>query len=374
MKIGFDAKRLYNNFTGLGNYARSLLLNLLDNYPENQYFLYTPKMKTSPETQSFLQHPDLQTHLPKALIKSYWRTYSIIHQLKKDKIDLYHGLSNELPVNIDKHAIKSVVTIHDLIFKIYPQTYPLADRFIYDMKFRYACAHANRIIAVSECTKNDIVNFYHTDPDKIEVIYQSCDPLYYKAAGADEISSVRQRYGLPEDFLLYVGTLSERKNLLNLIRSYDILPPELRIPLVVVGRGEKYRDEAQRLIQKQNQESLFIWIDSLSDNLELRALYTCAKAFIYPSLYEGFGIPVVEALLCHTPVITSSAAALPEAGGPGSMYADPNDPAQIADSIGKVLHDNEFRRKMIETGYQYASLTFDSRRLTEQLMNSYQKI
>jgi glycosyltransferase involved in cell wall biosynthesis len=374
MIIGIDAKRLFNNFTGLGNYSRTLLHNLLQYSSCNSYYLYTPEIRYTPEIEEFTSNPACSIFVPETLLKSYWRSVSILKQLQKDNIQLYHGLSHEIPLNIQKSKIRSVVTMHDIIFKIYPGTYHFLDRNIYDIKFRYSCINADRIIAISENTKNDIVRFYGIDPGKIEVIYQSCNPLFYRLKediGTDEIL---KKYNIPVDYLLYVGSVTERKNIITIINAIDHLPGDLKIPLVIVGKGRRYKFELEKLIEKKGIGHYVIWIDNLTSNEHLRVLYERSQIFIYPSVYEGFGIPVIEALLSRTPVITSNVSSLPEAGGPGSYYIDPTDSEQMAAGIIRILSDTKFKEKMISTGYSYAIEKFDAERNTRKLMDLYSKI
>lgn len=371
MKIGYDAKRLFCNFTGLGNYSRTLLANLGDFYPDNEYFLYTPNIKRDPETRIFLETTRYNTRIPETFFKSYWRSYSIKNQLKSENIQLYHGLSHEIPVNIDKTGIKSVVTIHDLIFKVHPETYSAIDRKIYDLKFRYACRHSDRIIAISENTKRDIVRFYEIDPAKIDVIYQACNPIFYKPIQLSDNKAIINHYNLPSSFMLSVGSVEKRKNLKAVIESLALLKPDLRLPLVVVGKGGDYKIETVRLVQKYGLEKWVIWIDRLAGQEHLHSICQNAKILIYPSYYEGFGLPVAEALLCRIPVITSERSSLKEAGGPASVYVNPERPEEITNGIEKILTDSAFRQNMVDTGYLYAHQTFSPTRVTGQVMDCY---
>jgi glycosyltransferase involved in cell wall biosynthesis len=373
MKIGFDSKRLFNNFTGLGNYSRTLMKNLVAFYPENEYFLYTPVQKQTEITSPFLDNPLYHTRLPDTVFKSYWRSYSIKHQLIKDNIQLYHGLSNEIPAGLSKTPVKSIVTIHDLIFKCYPETYQAIDRMIYDFKFNYACQQADRIIAISENTKKDIIEFYRIDPEKIDVIYQACNPLYYTLREQAENDRVTGYYGIPRDYLLYVGTVEPRKNLKRVIESLRYLKPDLHIPLVVIGKGGKYKQEARQMVIKNGLEKSFHWIDHLVDQSHLQSIYQNAKALIYPSLYEGFGLPVAEALLSNIPVITSDRSSLKEAGGPASIYINPESSEEIAAAIERVLTDSVLRQTMIAQGYQFALLTFAPEKATKNVVECYKR-
>src|SRR5581483_8496685 len=173
MRIGYDAKRAFLNRTGLGNYSRWLIQSLALYHPQNHYYLYTPKLKPG----NNIDFPSVvRTILPKSkLFTSWWRSSGIVQDLLRDKIDLYHGLSHELPAGIGKTGIKSVVTVHDLIFMRFPQYFSWINRVIYGAKLKYACQAADKIIAISDRTKQDIIELIGISPDKIEVVYQGCD-------------------------------------------------------------------------------------------------------------------------------------------------------------------------------------------------------
>jgi glycosyltransferase involved in cell wall biosynthesis len=218
------------------------------------------------------------------------------------------------------------------------------------------------------------VDRYGIDPEKIEVIYQSCQPLFYEPLTAPPDNEVLRHYNLPSQYLLYVGSVTERKNLGVVIDAYEQLAPGERIPWVIVGKGKKHRHAlAQRIAEKQL-DRWVIWIDDLADNYRLKTLYQHASALIYPSLYEGFGLPVVEALLSKTPVITSNTSSLPEAGGPHSVYVAPNQADEVAHALRQVLNNTELRKTMKEEGYRYATENFSRQRVTEKLKILYQTI
>ena len=370
MRLGYDAKRLFCNNTGLGNYSRTLVENLSNHYPQHKLNLYTPKIKMD-LGERFTDTSSYKTHVSSHAFKAYWRSFSIVNQLIKDEVEIYHGLSNELPFRINTSNIKSVLTIHDLIFKVLPDTYSPIDRTIYDFKSKTSCQNADKIIAISESTKKDIIKFYGIDPDKISVIYQACDPLFYKTPLDEDIARTKLAYGLPAEYLLYVGSIQTRKNVEVLIDACAILPPQDQIPLVLVGRGRAYKKKMRQKIHALGIESKIIWIDNLRDNTQLQCIYAAAKILIYPSHYEGFGLPVAEALLSKTPVITSNRSSLPEAGGPDSIYIDPNDSEHLSSAISSVLADEDLRQSMIDHGYAYALETFSPEKLTQQLITCY---
>lgn len=370
MRIGFDAKRAFFNKSGLGNYSRDTIKILADNYGENSYFLYTPPGKPAvdfiPGSSVSIRKPENFTGKK---LPFYWRSFLLSAQLTNDRIDLYHGLSNEVPLNIKKTGIKSVVTIHDLIFLRFPEWYPLIDREIYKVKFRRSCRDADRIIAISKQTKNDIIEFFGIEPDKIDVVYQGCNNAFKKKAGAETINKITIKYSLPAEYLLYVGTVEKRKNLLTIVKA--LKNSKLTIPLLVVGKQTSYAGEVKNYI-RQNAIKNIRFIEHV-DNSELPVFYQNAKVFIYPSIFEGFGIPIQEALFSKTPVITSGTGCFPESGGPGSVYIDPENVDQLTNAISKLLEDNTLREKVINEGYAYAQ-NFTNEKIAKNLMGVYNKI
>lgn len=372
LNIGYDAKRLFNNFTGLGNYSRTLLRDLSQYYPDNAYFLYTPKVVKNEETHFFLNSASFHVQQPTRFqLKSYWRSKGVVSQLQKHKIDLYHGLSHEIPAGLHKTGIKSIVTIHDLIFKYYPNQYGWVDRKIYDYKFRYACENADRIVAISESTKKDIVKWYQIDPNKIKVIYQSCHERFRQEKSRKTIEETLRKYQIPSEYLFYVGSIVERKNLLTIVQAMEKLSPSLQLPLVVVGNGGAYKRQVQQYIQQKGlQEKVFFIQPSFED---LPALYQQAAIFLYPSKYEGFGIPILEALFSRTPVITSNASSLPEAAGKDAYLINPDEPVQIAIGVEHILTDSAYRQKMVESGYAHAQ-QFKGEVVTAQMMEVYEEV
>lgn len=371
MRIAFDAKRAFYNNTGLGNYSRNTIRQLSTFFPSNEYLLYTPsiskRIKFDIAENSKIITPQSFTG---QVFKSYWRSYLMNYQIANDKVDIYHGLSNELPFGIKSVNVKKVVTIHDLIFKRFPDLYKPADRKIYDRKFKYSSKISDVVIAVSKQTANDIEEFYKINPDKIKVVYQGCNPLFYKLLDEKEKTLVKNKYKLPADFLLSIGTIEERKNLLGIIEA--IHKNNIDIPLIVIGRKTAYFDKIKSYIVANNLENKITFIDNLA-NTDLPAFYQCAKAFIYPSFFEGFGIPVLESLASGTPVITSEGSCLEEAGGENSVYINPYKHESIAEGINKVLSSKDLRVTMIVEGRKHA-LKFTEEQVAKNIMTTYEQL
>jgi glycosyltransferase involved in cell wall biosynthesis len=370
MKIGFDAKRAFFNISGLGNYSRNVLRALYLYFPENEYVLYTPSGKgclfKATEGKFIIKEPAGFIHRN---FPGYWRSFSLAGQVKKDKPDIFHGLSHELPYNIHKSGIKTAVTVHDLIFLRFPHLYRYADRKIYQRKFRYACKIADLVIAVSKQTANDIKNFFGIDESRIKVIYQGCNPVFRKELNNAEKERIRKKYGFPESYVLYVGTIEERKNLLSLLKAMDA--GKLKLPLVVIGARTGYYKKVKKYIDQSKEREVY-FLESIV-NEDLPAIYQAAYVFVYPSVFEGFGIPVIEALYSKTPVITSKYGCFPEAGGPLSLYVDPFNIEELADAIKRVVEDSGLRKRMASEGYGYVQ-KFNDNIVATNIINAYKNL
>lgn len=368
MRIGFDAKRAFSNNTGLGNYSRTIINALCRHFPENEYSLYTP----SQGKKSIYVPPDnTRVALPSTpwsiQLKSYWRTFGLSKQLEKENIEIYHGLSNEIPVGIDKTGVKSVVTIHDLIFMRQPGLYAPVDRRIYEKKVRNAVKSADRIIAISNQTRTDLLELFNADEKKIKVIYQGCNPWFYNKVKEESRNKIMKKYKLPSSYLLYIGTIEERKDLLSIIRA--IHQNRIEIPLVAIGRKTPYYLKVKNYINKHHVGN--IHFHHHIENSDLPAIYQQAKAFIYPSHYEGFGIPVLEALNSGIPVITSRGGCLEETAGKGALLIDPGDASQLGEAITRVVDDQALRQNLIKAGMEHA-LRFREEETIPELIKLYQ--
>ncbi len=348
MIIGFDAKRIVRNGTGLGSYGRTLVNDLLRRHdPDMQYLLYAPdKGRDDLRNQiidgATFRYPHSRLLSPDSF-KGLWRIHGIFKDLQRDGVRIYHGLSGELPIGLRKAGIKGVVTIHDLIFLRHPEYYHWIDTRIYEWKFRQTLKEADSIIAISERTKQDIMELGGVSNDRIRVIYQSYAPRFSEAVDPQRIADVRQHYHLPDRFILNVGTIEQRKNLRLAVDALPLLPSDIH--LVAVGRQTGY---AKSLPQSNRLHLL----SGVPDD-HLAAIYHLAEAFVYPSRYEGFGIPIIEAIAAGLPVVACTGSCLEEAGGPSCLYVDPDDAEGMAAAILSVLDGADGREERIRLSQQY---------------------
>lgn len=374
MKIGYDAKRAAHNFTGLGNYSRYVIEHLARN---NNFdiCLYTPRVSQNGEYKALYGYGKITESTPKNFFtkkfSSFWRSFLLSKEIRKDKIELFHGLSNELPFGIHRSGARSIVTIHDLIFLRLPHCYNLFDRVIYNYKFCYACRKADRVLAVSECTKRDIIKYYGIEPEKISVVYQGCASMFKNVVTQEEKDEVKKVYNLPDKFILNVGTLEERKNLFLIVKSLRDLPKNVHV--VAVGRRTPYSDMIVEYAR----------IHGLTDRIHLLnkakyshlpAIYQSADIFAYPSHYEGFGIPIIEAINSNLAVIAATGSCLEEAGGEGAIYVDPNSVEEFATAAKALLNDENYRKEIIEKGKNHIKkfnddvIASDLKKLYEEVM------
>ena len=374
MHIGFDAKRAFTNTSGLGNYSRFVVSGLVRLFPEHRYTLFTPRI--NPLFANFYpESRNVEIAQPQGLARkapALWRVAGMASEFENRKIEVFHGLSNELPYGISGSKTKLVVTIHDLIFLRYPELYRLPDRLIYKRKFADACKKANHIVAISEQTRQDIITYFGTNPSKISVIYQDCDPVFQQPLPEAELSRVKAAYDLPQKYILCVGTLEKRKNQLSLLKAWHQSGAADAYDLVLVGKQTAYAQELHTYISahKLNAKVHFPPYIPFAD---LPAIYQLASLFVYPSVFEGFGIPIVEALNSGVPVISSTGSCFSEAGGEGSVYVNPDSVTALSGAIARVISDKQLQQGMRDQGLRHA-LKFRAEKTIPELEAVYRKV
>lgn len=376
--IIYDAKRAFFNNSGLGNYSRTLLENISQSHEvinkQLSLRLATPKIKQNswPNREKFFQMDQINTPSNKIFTNTLsflWRSRFISDERFMEDCDYFHGLSNELPLNLPKH-IKSIVTIHDVIFLLYPNLYKIWDRIGYSLKTEYAVNNSNKIVAITNQTANDLVKYLKVSARKIEVVYQTCHQQYLNKIDGFKKEEIKKKYSIPSDFILCVGTIEKRKNQIVILKALKELKYE--IPVVLVGKSTKYCEEIIDYI-KENKLSNVQLLHNVSFQ-DLPAIYQSAKLFIYPSLYEGFGIPIIEALISKIPVIASNSSCLEEAGGVNSLYFSPHNHMQLADQIRLVLESANDRSLMIKSGLKFFEENFSQESTNSKLVDLYQSL
>ena len=343
MKIGFDAKRLFLNNTGLGNYSRFVVDSSLRYYPENQYFLYSPKTQNNKSTSHYFNEKNVRIIQPSGIfkigfLKSIWRSFFLTKDPSVNELDVFHGLSHELPHGLPDH-VKKILTVHDLIFLRYPKLFNPIDVWIYRRKLISACKRANIIIAISEQTKNDIIEYFGTNPEKIKVIYQGCNEVYFHKISSEKLIEIKQKYQLPDQFILNVGSIEERKNVGLLVEALAQIEECNRPHVVLIGKRTKYTEHVEQLIQKY-QLCKYVHILPYISFEDLPGIYQQAKLFAYTSIIEGFGIPILEAMVSEIPVLVPNGSCFNEVVGPNGMYFEQGNVRELADKIQMLLSDD----------------------------------
>ncbi|MBT1701650.1 glycosyltransferase family 4 protein [Chryseosolibacter indicus] len=356
MNIGFEAKRFFTNSTGLGNYSRFIVDALSVNNENDNFFLYTPSNVPGKASKEILNRRNVKVVRPSSTYQmfkagSLWRTWGISQHPTIDSLNVFHGLSHELPIGLPVH-IKKIVTVHDLIFLRYPQFYRQIDIWIYKSKLLHACRNADKIIAVSKQTASDLIEFLHVDEKKIEVVYQGCHSNFKRKLSAQEIEQVKIKHQLPAEYILNVGTVEERKNVLVLVKALAQIPEKSRLPLIIMGKHTPYY---QTVVEEAAKLGVIKNIRFLNNIpfADFPAIYQGAKVFVYPSLFEGFGIPLVEAIESCVPVITSEGSCFIEAAGPSAKYINPKRSDELKKTLMEVLSDDTLRDQMIKGSTEY---------------------
>lgn len=369
MIIGFDAKRVVRNSTGLGSYGRNIVNYLASVIsPDDRLLLYSPDAGRDELRRQVTQAEAVTFRYPESRMpRSLWRTFGITSQIVRDGVDIYHGLTGELPMGIRRTGIRSIVTIHDLIFLRHPEYYNPLDVMMYRWKFHNTVREADRIIAISECTKRDIMHYADVDESKITVAYQPCSNRFCQDVSADECCDVRQRYALPRRYMVSVGSIEERKNILLAVKALPYLPDD--IALVVVGRPTAYSAKVQRYAEEHRLAGRLLMLHNVG-NADLPAIYRMAEVCVYPSRYEGFGIPIIEAIQSGLPVVACTGSCLEEAGGEDSLYVSPDDAEAMAAAVSRVLEGSPEREGRIAGSRRYVR-RFEGIDVAQQMYDIY---
>lgn len=328
MNIGFDAKRYFHNQTGLGNYSRDLVNVLCDKYPDNNYFLFEKKPPG-------IDLPPNTVVVVPAGNKILWRAHGMINDMPRYKLDVFHGLSNELPWGKWPSGIKKIVTIHDVIFEHFPQHYALPDRLIYGKKTSHAVKTADIVVATSSATAKDLIHFYGVDEKKIRVVHQSCGPLHWKTYSEKDMTEFRNKRQLQQPFMLYVSSFEKRKNHMTLLKAFRLLKDK-NSRLVLAGRPKETYADCEKFVKENGLEQQVLFITDIS-NEELPLLYRCAQSFIYPSMVEGFGIPLLEATCAGLPVAASGIDVFREIAPSGTLFFDVQQEENIAGIMKELM-------------------------------------
>ena len=368
MKIAINCRSfLKRNVTGIGRYSLNLVKSLSVIDGDNTYLLYTPKALF-----------DFKRRIPRIPAKNFITKCDYFNRgLSKTvgEVDIYHAPSPEdlSPVK----NIKTIVTLHDLVFRTHPQSHTPQTIATFEAQMESVINHAAKIICISQSTKNDLIKFYHVPQERMACIYHGIDKnIFYSfsAVEKEQTKHLLKQKGIKDKFILFVGTLEPRKNLSNLLKAFKFLKEKgiFDGKLVVAGMKGWMQDDLNTQIQKLELKDDVCILGFVSDG-ELCSLYNLASCFVFPSFYEGFGFPIIEAFSCGAPVVTSNISSCAEIAGETALTVDPHDPEGIARAISRVLLDEILRDDLIRAGLQRAS-EFSFEKTARETLEVYKQV
>lgn len=374
MRIGFDVRPFLKEETGVGIYLKNLLFSLSHIDQDNEYFLFSSSLKDRFNAQKippFMKMSFRDFHYPVKLMNFLWYKlgWPKLDHFFKEKLDITHSPT---PLILPTHG-KKIVTVYDLFFMDSPHQVDRETRNTFVRGIKSSLQKADGVITISEFTKKQLLEKFSLDPNKIKVIYLGIQKDYWEDISADELEKIKGKYNLPQSFLLFVGTIEPRKNILNLLNALKIIHEKhKKIPLVIVGRkGQDY----ENVLEKVRVLGLEDWVvfTGYIPEKELKGFYHLASLFVFPSLYEGFGLPLLEAMASGLPIVTSRKAALPEIAMDAALYFNPEEQEDIAEKILIGLKDETLRKQLIYKGKERVG-DFNWRKTAEETLNFYLSI
>jgi glycosyltransferase involved in cell wall biosynthesis len=378
MRVGIDIRALDpGNPTGIGKYIYSVLRYLAQLDGRNTYNLYYPVRRNSSTWirknlgSSYVTHMGwVPEFLSAEKFNKLWFEWYLPSRIRKDKIDIFHGPSFSLPEN---GSAKRIVTVHDLSPVLFPGLYKGISSEAIVNSTRRSIEGADLILADSEHTRKDIIETYGVSSTVVRRVYLGLDDRYDGIVSNECIETVKRKYGLPESFIFHVGSYHPRKNAEAIIKALEILRRRRKkVQLVLSGKRTRYFEHLREMVCNLRLENAVVLLGYLPDG-EIRALYSAAKAMVYPSLYEGFCLPIVEAMASGLPCVVANRACMPEIAGGAAIAVDPDKPEDIADAVVTVTEKEEVRQGMIASGYRCAK-RFSWRETASQTLKAYRDI
>lgn len=373
--IGFDARHAIEGETALSSYSRYIIEAMATACPRHGYFrLYADRVSSNADYLALAERHNVESMLPDGRVWRrmawLWRLYAIGRDLERGDVELYHSLDEHLPYSLGRRNIRSVVTVHTLDFlstKTFQNPVESASRRLMTLS---SLRRADRIIALSESLKREIIEAFDIDSDRIDVIYRGCDHAYSIPPTAEELEAVREQYALPERFILTAGTQYQRKNTAIILEALTMTADDLH--LVVASRTTAYTAVLQAHATELGIAHRLHIVEPTTTPHRV-ALYHLAEAYIQMSLYEGFATAIVEALTTETPVVASRGTSHEEAGGSTSIYVDSDDAKALAEALERIATDDDLRREMKLRGKSYVA-RFRPEVAAYNILNCYRRI
>lgn len=370
MKIGINARYIQKQHTGIENYLSNILRNLVSIDTRNEYVLFfgndKPVPAGYPAGNFSVDLPEFKTD--SQLKRVFWEHFYLPGAISKHRLDVFHEPSFISP--IFKKA-KTLTTVYDLAFIYHPECFTSRNILYFKTMLKSSIRHSDYIIAISQNTKNDIINHFKIDPDRVKVVYCGVNSIFKKLSDKSAAAPTLRKFGIIGDFILNVSLISPRKNLINLIRSFKLLRDRKAInhQLVIAGAKGWLFEDIFRTVSSFGLEKQVIFTEYVTDD-ELLHLYNNASVFAYPSVYEGFGLPVLEAMACECPVVASNTSSLPEICGEAALLVDPDQIEEIAGAIHKAVSDPVLRNGLITMGKERVQ-EFSWKKAAEETLNIY---
>jgi len=373
MKIAIDATILRSQNTGTGFYVINLLNGLMKYDKENEYIVFGNKEIIKKFV--FLNNKNFRIEnviFKNRIVRVLWQLFILPFKLKKLNVNILHSTNYITP--LFKFNLKFIVTIHDLTFIIFPEKFTIVKRLFFRFMVPIFIRKADKVITVSENTKNDIIKFLKVPKEKISVTFETYNECYDSEIKKEDSKKILDKYGINKNYFLFVGMIEPRKNILSILKAFIELDDELDEDLVIVGKkGWYYREieEFMENIKNKRLKNRIIFTGFVSEK-ELVSIYKNAEIFIYPSFYEGFGIPPLEAMVCGVPVITSNTSSIPEVVGDAAIKIDPYNYIELKEAIKVLKHNPQKKEEMSEKGKEQ-SKKFSSKKFAENTINIYKK-
>lgn len=373
MNVAIDA-RLLAYRRGMGNFVCNLLMELAKLPGDERYILYVDDVRAGEHAP---QDPRFTVRKLSPKIYPLWEQISLPLALARDRPDILHCPANTAPLFLPKR-LKLILTIHDVMYllpaSVLPRTpslYQRAGRLYYRRMAPHAAKRAARIMTVSENSKRDITEIMHIPCEKIQVVYGAGNAICRRFDDPSPVVEVKRRYSIDGRYIFALGALDPRKNTIGVLRSFARLKQLSALPvqLVLAGLSPEAKSKFHVLGSKLGLDGQVILLGFVSEQ-ELAALYNGADVFVYPSLYEGFGMPVLEAFACGAPVVTSSTGSIPEVAGNAALFVDPHNPDEIAAAILRIISDTVLRARMMKMGLEQAG-RFSWVNTTKQVLDVY---
>ena len=374
MRIGIDARAIYKSLDGIGRYSLNLVRALAKIDKENEYVIFRNKLfdETIVESPNFRE---VRTGIPALSLRTGFYLGCLV---KKENVDVFHSPFFIAPL---WGVNNLVVTVHDLMALTFTGFF--SGRNFLTSKYAYlfhkymiplAISHSRKLIAVSNCTKVDLERLFNLNANRVTVIYEAADPNFRKIEDTEMLETYRRNARLPENFILYVGNTKPYKNVFNLLKAFKALCSTWgsEYVLVMAGKKDRFHQTVYQTARELELITNIIFFDNFTEK-ELPLLYNLAKLFVFPSYYEGFGLPPLEAISCGTPVITSNRASLPEVVGDSAIIVEPDDANGLAKAMERVLTDEGLRKQMSQKGIEQSKI-FSWERAAKETLNVYESI